>query len=283
MNFCDAHVHFLRHGSEEETTRGWIPVRDEGLQGMAVIIMGYHLADRRRCLALVPGAYHDRVDHTFFDRFPEPEACLPGDFPGIPLFPYLDSRFMEEGRADLKPFREAGYRGLKVLYIPEEDKENRMAGWKKVFGRSMSASENLTARLVEQASDFGWPVIFHADLRKYAPFVEDLLKAFPGTPFVIPHFGFSRKAVDRVLERMGHVSTDFSSLLPFMKEAPEAYGDFINTYPDRVLFGSDATMGWPELTLEYVAFVKKMIRDEGVLRKVLAENYLRIHGDKKEA
>lgn len=236
------------------------------------------LADRRRCLALIPADYHDRIDPALFDKPPHPEECLPGDLLGMPLFPYLDSRFMEEGVADLGAFREAGFRGLKILYIPEEDRENRMAGWKNVFGRSVRASEDLTARLVEQASDFGWPVIFHADLRRYAPFVEDMLKSFPGIPFVIPHFGFSRKAVDRVLELFQHVYTDFSSLLPFMQGAVHAYESFINANRDRVLFGSDATLGWPELTLEYLAFVKQaLVKDEEVLRKVLVENYLRIH------
>lgn len=283
MIFYDAHVHFLLNESPEDTVRSWAPARDKGLKGMAVIIMGYHLAERSRCLALIPAAYHDIIDHSLFDRFPDPEECLPGDLLDIPLFPYLDSRFMEEGRADLRPFREAGYRGLKILYIPDEDRENRMAGWKNLFGRSTRASEDLTARLVEQASDFGWPVIFHADLRRYAPFVEDLLKAFTGIRFVLPHFGFSRKAVDRVLNMFEHVYTDFSSLLPFMQAAPDAYEGFINANPDRVLFGSDATMGWPELTLDYLAFVERTIKDEAVLRKVLAENYLQIHGHEKEA
>jgi hypothetical protein len=277
MDFYDAHVHFLRRGSREETIRGWDPVCGQGLRGMAVIIMGYHPADRSRCLSLIPAAYHDLIDQTVFDRPADPEKSLPGDMLEIPLFPYLDSRFMEEGVTDLGAFRDSGYRGLKILYIPEEDRENRMAGWKNVFGRSVRASENLTARLVEQAAGFDWPVIFHADLRRYAPFVEDVIGSFSGTTFVIPHFGFSRKAVDRVLNRFENTYTDFSSLLPFMQGAAGAYEDFIIAHQNRVLFGSDATMGWPELTLEYLAFAEQAIRDEEVRRRVLAENYLRIH------
>jgi len=142
----------------------------------------------------------------------------------------------------------------------------------------MAASEDLTARLVAQASSFGWPVILHADLRRYGPFVEELVQAHPRTPFVVPHFGFSRKAMAGLLDRTDHVHTDFSSLLPFMRRAPEAYETFIGSYPDRVLFGTDTLVSWPELTEEYVDFVSSILPDEEVRSKVFQENYLRIHG-----
>ncbi len=281
MDYCDAHVHFLWNGPLARAASGWVPLRERGLRGMAVIVMGYHLADRNRCLDLIPSAYHDLVDPAFFDEPADPEACVHRDLEGIPLFPYLDSRYIGDAEADLSPFREAGFRGLKVLYIPEEDRENGMVGWKTLFGRSMRESEALTARLVAQAAAFGWPVIFHADLRRYGPFVEELLGAHTGIPFVIPHFGFSRKAVAGVMERLDHVYTDFSSLLPFMRKAPEAYAGFIEAHADRVLFGSDATLGWPELSGRYLETAKQMISDEEVLEKVLKENYSGVHGERK--
>jgi hypothetical protein len=278
MEYFDAHVHFLWNGPLERAARGWAPLRENGLRGMAVIIMGYHLADRARCLDLIPSAYHERVDPAFFSAPADPTACVHRDLCGIPLFPYLDSRYVEDAVSDLRPYREAGFRGLKVLFIPEEDPENGMVGWGNLFGRSMGESESLTARLVEQAASFRWPVIFHADLRRYGPFVEDLLKTFPGVPFVIPHFGFSRKAMAGLMGRLGHVYTDYSSLLPFMRKAPEDYAGFIRDHADRVLFGSDATLGWPGLTARYLDALRRMISDEEVLQEVLVENYLRVHG-----
>lgn len=283
MQIYDAHVHFLWNASFDQSTRQWMALREKGLCGLAVIIMGYHLADRERCLALIPTAYHDRVDPDFFNEPPDPVPGVPASLDGLQLFPYLDSRFIEEERSDLTPFRNGGFRGLKILYIPEEDRENGMIGWETLFHRSLSASEDLTACLVEQASSFGWPVIFHADFRRYGAFAEELLAAHPSTPFIVPHLGFSRKAMAGVLERQLHVSTDVSSLLPFMKRAPEAYADFIAAYSDRVLFGTDATWGWPELEQEYLAFLPGMIRDEEVLHRVFAGNYLRIHAGKGEA
>ena len=283
MEIYDAHVHFLWEASFEQSAQEWTALKEQGLRGMAVIIMGYHLGDVERCLALIPSAYHHRVDRGIFEKPSDPASSIPPSLDGLQLFPYLDSRFMEKERADLTPFREAGFQGLKILYIPEEDRENGMIGWEALFRRSVRASEDLTARLVEQAASFGWPVIFHADLRRYGEFVEDLLGAYPSTPFIVPHLGFSRKAVDRLLERRPHVSTDVSSLLPFMKKAPEAYADFIAAHPDRVLFGTDATWGWPELEEAYLAFLPGILRDEAVLQKVFAGNYLRIHGQEKGA
>ncbi|MCF8062738.1 MAG: amidohydrolase [Deltaproteobacteria bacterium] len=283
MDYYDAHVHFLWPGRLEQAARGWTSLREDGLRGMAVIIMGYHLVDRRRCLDLIPSAYHEHVDPALFDEPADPAECVRTDLQGIPLFPYLDSRYIEDALTDLRPFQQAGFRGLKILYIPEEDPENGMVGWKNLFGRSMRESEELTARLAAQAAAFRWPVIFHADLRRYGSFVEDLLKAHPGVPFVIPHFGFSRKAMAGLMDGLDHVYTDFSSLLPFMRQAPGAYAGFIQAHPDRVLFGSDATLGWAELSGRYLAFMKRLIPDRDVLRKVLSENYLCIHGDSDHA
>lgn len=278
MQIYDAHVHLLWASSFHQSAGQWIALKKKGLRGMAVIVMGYYLQDPERCLTLIPTAYHDRVDRGFFREPPDPASSIPASPDGLQLFPYLDSRFMEVGRSDLAPYRDAGFCGLKILYVPEEDRENGMIGWEALFHRSLRASEDLTAHLVEQAASFGWPIIFHADLRRYGSFVESLIAAYPSTPFVVPHLGFSRKAVAGLLERQPHVSTDVSSLLPFMKQAPAAYADFITAYPDRVLFGTDATWGWPELEEEYLAFLPGMIRDEEVLSLVLAGNYLRIHG-----
>lgn len=283
MNVYDAHVHFLWREPPEQAGRAWVSLGERGLRGMAVIIMGSHLADRSRCLALIPRAYHHRVDPAFFDEPPDLSRCVPRTVQGLPVFPYLDSRYMETDRADLRPFRDAGFRGLKILYIPEEDRDYGMLGWKKLFGRSLRDSEKLIADLVGQASGFGWPVIFHADLRKYGPFVEDVLASHSKTRFILPHFGFSRKAVSGILERLDYVYTDFSSLLPFMQKAPEAYKGFVEDHAGRILFGSDATVGWPGLIGEYMDAVRGMIRNEHVLRQVLETNYLRIHGGPADA
>jgi len=278
MDFYDAHVHLLWEGDLERALEPWGLMKEDGLKGMALIIMAHHLGDRTRCLKLIPPAYHGFFDSSFFSRPPSVENCIPPAPAGIEFFPYLDSRYIQEPQADLKKFHDAGIEGLKVLFVPEEDRDNGMVGWERLLGRSLEESEDLTSRLVEQAAGYGWPVIFHADLRRYGDYVEDLLGAFPRTNFILPHFGFSRKAVTGLLERRENVYTDFSSLLPFMRKNPKAYLDFINDFPERVLFGSDAVVNWPELTRDYLEFIREKIPREETLSRVLSGNYLKIHG-----
>ena len=81
----------------------------------------------------------------------------------------------------------------------------------------------------------------------------------------------------RFIEQFDVCYTDFSSLLPFMQKAPDDYRHFIETYEDRVLFGSDATSDWPDLISEYIETVKDLIRDDVILKKVFRDNYLRVH------
>ncbi|MCF8039026.1 MAG: amidohydrolase, partial [Desulfohalobiaceae bacterium] len=146
-----------------------------------------------------------------------------------------------------------------------------------LFGRGKKESEELTASLVEQAAALGWPVILHADLNRYLDFVTALLQSSPKTPFLIPHFGFTRKRMAGLLERFPQCFTDFSSLLPFMLEKPKAYKEFILTHQDRVLFGTDATLGWPQMVEEYLSFTSSLLQGKPALQKVLSGNYKRIH------
>ena len=62
-----------------------------------------------------------------------------------------------------------------------------------------------------------------------------------------------------------------------MQKSPDAYRGFIETYADRVLFGSDATSDWPELIQEYIDTVKALICDEEILSKIFQDNYLKVH------
>ena len=81
----------------------------------------------------------------------------------------------------------------------------------------------------------------------------------------------------QLIEQFNGCYTDFSSLLPFMPKAPEAYKKFIIGYHDRVLFGTDATTDWPGLVNQYIETVKELIDDKIVLKKIFRGNYLTVH------
>ncbi|MBN2810219.1 MAG: amidohydrolase family protein [Deltaproteobacteria bacterium] len=277
IKIYDAHVHYLWRDSVTENCAAFAALREKGLQGMGLIIMGHHLPDPQQCFEFIPHSYHDRIGQQLFAGSSGMAVPEPGLFAGIEMFPYLDSRYITATEADLSGFREAGFRGLKLLYVPDEDELYGMVGWKKLFGRSQKDYEAVTLRMIEQAVNYGWPVIFHVDLRLHEAFVRHILQNYPEHPFIFPHFGFSRKIMARLIEQFDTCYTDFSSLLPFMQQAPEAYKNFITEYQTRVLFGSDATTDWPELVSDYIDTVKNLFDDQGILENIMQHNYLEIH------
>ncbi|MCK5681232.1 amidohydrolase family protein [bacterium] len=277
MEIYDAHVHYLWRDSLAENRSKFMALQEKGLQGMALIVMGYHLADPQKCFEFIPHAYHDKIGQHIFSESSGMELPAADQFSNIEIFPYLDSRYITETEADLSRFKEKGFRGLKLLYVADEDKAYGMTGWTGLFGKSHQEYEKLTLHLIEQAVAFNWPVIFHADLRLHEGFIQGVLERFSGHSFIFPHFGFSRKIMARLIEQYTGCYTDFSSLLPFMQKNPERYREFIETYADRVLFGSDATSDWPDLISAYIETVKALIADDVIRKKVFRDNYLKVH------
>ena len=277
MEIYDAHVHYLWRSSTSKHNADFRSLRAGGLQGMVLIIMGHHLRDIDKCFTFIPRSYHDKIGRDIFADSSVKELTAADIFPGVEIFPYLDSRYITEKEADLTCFKAEGFRGLKLLYVADIEKDLKMTGWPMLFGKSAEDFEKLTMRMIEQAVGFDWPIIFHADLRLHEGFVREVLTSFRGHSFIFPHFGFSRKIMARLLEQFAHCYTDFSSLLPFMQKSPDAYRGFIETYADRVLFGSDATSDWPQLIQEYIETVKVLICDEVILGKVFQDNYLKVH------
>jgi hypothetical protein len=244
---------------------------------MAMIIMGHYPSNWERFIDSIPATYQKSMDRRFFEEGLGFQVSIAQQLNGLKIFPYLDCRFIEIQDCDLSRFYKEGYKGLKVLYIPDGDILFGRIGWKQFFGLSDSQYQRLVNRMLEQAFGFGWPIIFHVDLRKYGDNVKEILQTNPGCPFIIPHFGFSRKIIAQFLERFDYCYTDFSSLLPFMQNDRKDYRDFIVTYSDRILFGSDALLGTPHLSANYVEFITSLIDGETIRTKIMSENYLRIH------
>ncbi|MBN2467556.1 MAG: amidohydrolase family protein [Deltaproteobacteria bacterium] len=276
-DFYDAHVHFLWCGSFETVRHSWQALIDKGLTGIAGIIKVNPPPDPQKFLEFIPVSYHNQVDSSFFAEGLGAKVSTAERLGDVEVFPYLDCRFIEARDADLTGFQRTGFRGLKVLYLPEEDAGMGIVGWEKFFGRSESESQALIVRMVDQAVSFGWPIIFHANLNEYGDFTIDILQAHKGHPFIIPHFGFSRRIMATFLERLDNCYSDFSSLLPFMRKDPQKYLEFITTFQDRILFGTDATLGQPGLIAEYADFIIHLIRDEETRNKIMIDNYRHFH------
>ena len=281
IKIYDSHVHYLWRDSLAENSASFATLQEKGLQGMALIIMGHHLSEPQKCFDFIPHSYHDRIGRHLFANSSGMDLPSNSHFNDLETIPYLDSRYITKAEADLSGFREVGFKGLKLLYVPDEDETYGMVGWKRLFDQSHKEYEKLTLHMIDQAVEFGWPVIFHADLRLHEGFAREVLETYANHPFIFPHFGFSRKIMAGFIEQFNDCYTDFSSLLPFMRKTPDRYTNFIKAHEDRILFGSDATIDWTDLISEYIETTQALIRDEGILRKVFQDNFLKVHQDIK--
>jgi hypothetical protein len=278
MKFYDAHVHFVYSCPTDDLIRILKALESVGLAGMNVLVIAESPAEIETVLKMIPGAYHPRFNHRALENQKDPFPVL-NLADHLRMIPFLDARFIEDQiEQKIKTFHQKGFKGLKLLYVPEEDLEYRIGGMEKTFGRTREKSEEITALLIENASSCGMSILMHADLRKYGEFVGEMIRSHPRTNFNIPHFGFSRKALSSLLDNYPNCYTDLSSLRTFMEKEPDSYRDFIRRYQDRILFGSDAVISQPESIQLALTFLQRFLSNAKIFFKLTNENYLVFHG-----
>lgn len=278
MNFYDAHIHFYFPFSADELKRRFCRLTEIGAAGFTALIFPEFPTELETVLKMVPGAYHPYMSLAALENQKEPFPYIESAKP-LAIVPFVDARFIAEGiEGKMKRFRERGFKGLKILYVPEGDEQVRIRGMEQAFGRPVKKSEEITARLIDSASAEGMNVLFHVDLRRYGGFVRDMVMNHPRTNFNIPHFGFSRKAMSGLMETFSNCYTDTSSLIPFMEKEPESYRSFIGRYRDRIMFGSDALIGDPGFVESSRKAVERILRDRELFLRVAWENYRSFHG-----
>ena len=277
MKFYDAHVHFFYNCPAEELKRVFESLREIGLAGMDVLVISEFPPEMRTVLKMIPGVYHSHVTPNALENQKNPFPILKvADH--FSIMPFLDARFIgDDIERKIRMAYQKGFKGLKLLYVPEEDLDYQIGGMKKAFRRTRKKSEEITARLIESASSHGMPILMHADLRKYGDFVAEMVRSHPRTNFNIPHFGFSRKAVSSLLDHYPNCYTDLSSLRTFMEKDPDSYRKFFRRYQDRILFGSDAIVGQPERIESALKFLEGFLGSEEIFVKLVNENYLTFH------
>jgi hypothetical protein len=278
MKFYDAHIHFFYNCPTDELKRLLRALENIGLAGMDVLVIAEFPPETETVLKMIPGAYHPHVTPSALENQKDPFPVLNLMGP-LRITPFLDARFVDDHIEEkIKKFHERGFKGLKLLYVPEEDLEYRIWGMEKAFGRPRKKSERITARLIECASAHSMPVLMHVDLRKYGEFVAEMIRSHPQTNFNIPHFGFSRKALSALLDHYPNCYADLSSLRTFMEREPGSYRDFIWRYQDRILFGSDAIVSEPENVQSALTFLERFLGNGEPFSKLVNENYLTFHG-----
>ncbi len=274
MEYYDAHIHFFYDCSLHELQQKIGLLEKAGLAGMNILVISEFPAEINTYLKMIPGAYHPHVTREALENQKDPFEVM-NLSRHLKMVPFLDARFMESNIEEkIKMYRQRGFKGLKLLYVPEEDTTLRIGGMEKTFGRTCKQSEKITSLIIEQASSQGMPILMHVDLRRYEDFVEEMIKSYPRINFNIPHFGFSRRAMSLLLDKYPNCYTDMSSLVSFMEKDPASYKSFIQQYQDRVLFGSDAVMGQPERVESTLEFMNRFLKDMEIFHKLVNKNYI---------
>lgn len=97
------------------------------------------------------------------------------------------------------------------------------------------------------------PLLYHINITKYQDELERVLQDYPDLVVSVPHYMVSSIELDRVtdlLDRYPNLYTDISFGSPEYLAAgfrrisknPKKYGNFINEYKDRILFGADMVL-----------------------------------------
>jgi len=274
MEYYDTHIHFFYNCSLHELQQKIGLLEKTGLAGMNILVISEFPAEIDAYLKMIPAAYHSFVTREALENQRDPFAVM--NFPRhLKIVPFLDARFMENHIEEkIKVYRQKGFRGLKLLYVPEEDTPFHIGGMEKAFGRTCKQSEKITSLIIEQASYQGMPILMHVDLRRYGDFVDEMLRSYPETHFNIPHFGFSRRAMSLLLDQYPNCYTDMSSLISFMEKEPASYKSFIKQHQDRILFGSDAVIGQPEIVQATLEFMNRFLKDMEIFHKLVNKNYM---------
>jgi hypothetical protein len=277
MKFYDAHIHFFYEGPLDQLRKTYAFLEKIGIGGLDALILAEFPSGTETLLNMIPGAYHKDVTDQTLQNQRDPFPAL-REASSLKIIPFLDARFIGDGIEErIEGFRQMGFQGIKLLHVPEEDPVVRIGGMGKAFGRTIKQSEEITSRVIESASRRRMPILLHVDLRKHGAFVSEQLRQHSSINFNIPHFGFSRKEIGSLLEKYPNCYTDLSSLGSFMQEDPGSYRDFIQTYRDRILFGSDGLIGQPETIQAALIFLEEFLKNQEIFLKLVNRNYLKFH------
>lgn len=278
MQFYDCHIHFYFKFPAEELKQVFSRLIQGGLLGFSALVFTEFPSDIKTVIKMVPGMYHNNISMAALEMQQDPFPYFAWAAP-LTIIPFVDARFIEHDiEAKMERYKQRGFRGLKLLYVPEEDANIRVQGMEQAFGRAVKKSEAIAARLINSAASQGMCVLFHVDLRRYGNFAEEMLQSHPAINFNIPHFGSSRKVISHLLENYPNCYTDTSSLAPFMMQDPESYKSFIRQFQDRILYGSDAVISNPEHVESTREFLDKFLDDPELFQKLTGKNYLEFHG-----
>lgn len=123
MKFYDAHIHFFYECPLDELRHIFSLLETMGVRGIDVLVIAEYPDEIETFLKMIPGEYHPYVTPRSLENLRDPFLAL--NWPGhLRIVPFLDARFIENQiEQKIKMFRQRGFKGLKLLYVPEQDTE----------------------------------------------------------------------------------------------------------------------------------------------------------------
>lgn len=267
----DVHMHCFtgrRHGAD--VARDIERLRREGLRHMVVVgLVNTHL-DSTAMWNLIPDFVENRGD----PHFNEVEDLLAlTRLADSAIVPLVDTRHLWGDVArELSGYLKEGFKGLKGIYLPDNENDLGVGNVPDTFGISLEQYHQREWEIFSFAQTHDLPVLYHMDARRYGDVMKALLDDFPRVRVNFAHLGIGRKAFSAILDRYPNVYTDIAGLLPYMKNNPASYRDFIMHYPDRVCFASDAILYQAGTVLDYISMVKELGLPEEIEAQVFSSN-----------
>lgn len=277
QDIIDVHCHCYTGRRDAETiVQGLEALRRAGLRNMVVVgLVNTHL-DAQDMWNLVPSFVENRGDPLFHEA---EELLELTRLTGPLLIPLVDTRHLYgDVSSALQGYMRQGFRGIKGIYLVDNENDLGIGNVPDTFGITLAEYHRREWEIFAFAQEHDLPVLYHMDARRYGDTMKAILDDFPGIRVDFAHFGIGRSAFRKILDRYDNVYTDISSMLPFMRENPSNYRDFIMHYPDRVCFGSDALLYNTGIVFDYIALVRELALPEHIENQLFSGNAAKFLG-----
>jgi hypothetical protein len=271
MEFIDAHLHF---GGREDEILGCLDIYDElkdlGLKKVYLLCFTTFGLDFSDFIQVAP--YHARAH--YHPEFVDSTALLEkakermdgGDF----IVPFLDFRIIHgDVEAWLEQYMSSGYKGLKTLFIPECDDFLQVESPAVILKTSKSSYLDWQQRVMAYGQENDLPMICHLNLHNHFEYAREFLSNFPNLRINFPHLGFSRKKMSTLFDDFENCYSDISGLYDYIIKNPKGYGDYIEHYKDRIMYGSDCAWNLAMKTGEYLNIVGDLALQDGCKRSLV--------------
>ncbi len=277
QEIIDVHCHcFTGSGQTEIVNRGLARLRQAGVKQLAVMGLVNPELDEQQVWQLIPEGFENLGDPLFNEADDLLDFTRQSD---DMLFPMLDTRMLHgQSQTVIEQLFHLGFRGIKGLYLPDEANDLQISSIPATFGISRKEYLRHTWEIFAFAEKNELPVLYHMDASRYGDMMCAILDDFPRLRINIPHFGISRKAFSKILDRYPNVFTDIAYMRPHIQNNPASYADFINHYSTRICFGTDALLYQADIILDYIELVRSLKLSQEVENLIFSGNPQRFLG-----